>query len=54
MKLRRDLEAEDLEALKEIEEELLDREPSLWTITLDTGLASVWSNNVGSVSKTNS
>ena len=52
MKLRRDLEAEDLEALKEIEEELLDREPSLWTITLDTGLASVWSNNVGSVSKT--
>ena len=52
MKLRRDLEAEDLEALKEIEEELLDREPSLWTITLDTGVASVWSNNVGSVSKT--
>ena len=52
MKLRRDLEAEDLEALKEIEEELLDREPSLWTITLDTGVASVWSNNIGSVSKT--
>ena len=36
MKLRRDLEAEDLEALKEIEEELLDREPSLWTCLLYT------------------
>jgi hypothetical protein len=52
MKLRRDLEAEDLETLKEIEEELKDREPSLWTLTLDTGLASVWSDNVNSVSKT--
>ena len=28
MKLRRDLQAEDLETLKEIEEELQDREPS--------------------------
>ena len=52
MKLRRDLEPEDLEALKEIEEELLDREPSLWALTLDTGLASVWSDNINSVSKT--
>ena len=52
MKLRRDLEAEDLETLKEIEEELKDREPSLWALTLDTGLASVWSDNVNSVSKT--
>ena len=52
MKLRRDLEAEDLETLKEIEEELQDREPSLWTLTLDTGIASVWSDNVNSVSKT--
>ena len=52
MKLRRDLETEDLEALKEIEEELKDKEPSLWTINLDTGLASVWSNNINSVSKT--
>ena len=24
----------------------------MWTITLDTGLASVWSNNINSVSKT--
>ena len=52
MKLRRDLEAEDLVTLKEIEEELKDREPSLWTLTLDTGLASVWSDNINSVSKT--
>ena len=52
MKLRRDLEAEDLETLKEIEQELEDREPSLWALRLDTGIASVWSNNVNSVSKT--
>ena len=52
MKLRRDLQAEDLETLKEIEQELQDREPSLWALTLDTGIASVWSNNVNSVSKT--
>ena len=52
MKLRRDLEAEDLETLKEIEEELQDREPGLWTLTLGTGIASVWSDNVNSVSKT--
>ena len=30
MKLRTDLSPEDLETLKEIEEEILDREPSLW------------------------
>ena len=52
MKLRRDLETEDLETLKEIEQELEDREPSLWALTLDTGIANVWSNNVNSVSKT--
>ena len=52
MKLRRDLEAQDLETLKEIEEELKDREPSLWSLTLDTGIANVWSDNVNSVSKT--
>ena len=52
MKLRRDLQAEDLETLKEIEQELQDREPSLWALRLDTGIASVWSNNVNSVSKT--
>ena len=35
MKLRRDLSSEDLETLQEIEEELKDREPSLWTFALD-------------------
>ena len=42
MKLRRDLEAEDLESLKEIEEELKDRAPSLWALTLSTDVGSVW------------
>ena len=35
MKLRRDLSSEDLETLQEIEEELKDREPSLWTFAVD-------------------
>ncbi len=52
MKLRRDLVAEDLETLKEIEQELEDREPSLWAVSLDTGIGNVWSDNVNSVSKT--
>ena len=52
MKLRKDLEAEDLETLQEIEEELKEIEPSLWTLALDMGLSSVWSNNVNSVSRT--
>ena len=37
MKLRTDLSPEDLETLKEIEEEILDREPSLWNIAADIG-----------------
>ena len=37
MKLRTDLSPEDLETLKEIEEEMSDREPSLWNITTDIG-----------------
>ena len=37
MKLRTDLSPEDLESLKEIEEEILDREPSLWNISADIG-----------------
>ena len=51
MKLRRDLAAEDLETLKEIEQELEDREPSLWAVSLDIGMGNVWSDNVNSVSK---
>ena len=35
MKLDRDLAAEDLETLQEFEEQLKDREPSLWTLTAD-------------------
>jgi hypothetical protein len=52
MKLRRDLSAEDLETLQEIEEELRDREPSLWNFTADVGFGATFSNNVNSVSKT--
>ncbi len=51
MKLRRDLSAEDLETLQEIEEELKDREPSLWNITADVGFGATFSNNVNSVTK---
>ena len=52
MKLRRDLSAEDLETLREIEEELKDREPSLWNLTADLSLGAVQTDNVNSVSKT--
>ena len=52
MKLRRDLEPEDLETLMEIEEELKDREPGLWNLTADISMGSVFTNNVNSVSKT--
>ena len=51
MKLRKDLSAEDLETLQEIEEELRDREPSLWNLTADVGFGATFSNNVNSVSK---
>ena len=52
MKQRRDLDPEDLETLKEIEAELDEREPSLWTLALDIGLSNLWTNNVNSVSRT--
>jgi hypothetical protein len=52
MKLRRDLTSEDLEALLEIEEELKDREPSLWNITADLSFGGLYTDNVNSVSKT--
>ena len=52
MKLRRDLEPEDLETLVEIEEELKDREPSLWNITADLSFGALYTDNVNSVSKT--
>ena len=52
MKLRKDLEPEDLETLVEIEEELKDREPSLWNITADLSFGVLYTDNVNSVSKT--
>ena len=52
MKLRRDLSPEDLETLKEIEEELKDREPGLWTFAAEISAGSVFTNKVNSVSKT--
>ena len=51
MKLRKDLEAEDLETLQEIEEELRGREPSLWKLTADFSTGAFFTNNVNSVSK---
>ena len=48
MKLRTDLEQEDLETLLEIEEELRDREPSLWNLTADISVGSLFTNNVNS------
>tara|TARA_A100001011_G_scaffold117585_1_gene124115 strand:+ start:424 stop:1728 length:1305 start_codon:yes stop_codon:yes gene_type:complete len=51
MKLRRDLEADDLETLAEIETELAGREPGLWTLGIEMGLTSLWTNNANSVSK---
>ena len=52
MKLRRDLDPEDLETLLEIEEGLKDREPSLWNLTADVSFGAVYTDNVNSVSKT--
>ena len=52
MKLRTDLDAEDLETLQEIEQDLKDKEPGLWNISADISIASLISNNVNSVSKT--
>ena len=52
MKLRRDLAPEDLEALLEIEEELKDREPSLWTLAADISWGGIYTDNVNSVSRT--
>ena len=52
MKLRRDLAPEDLEALLEIEEELKDREPSLWTLAADVSWGGIYTDNVNSVSRT--
>ena len=52
MKLNRNLASEDLETLQEFEEELKDREPSLWTLTADISTGAVYTDNANSVSKT--
>ena len=52
MKLRTDLESEDLETLQEIEQDLKDKEPGLWNFSSDISLAGLYSSNVNSVSKT--
>tara|TARA_B110000259_G_scaffold186800_1_gene238966 strand:+ start:106 stop:1425 length:1320 start_codon:yes stop_codon:yes gene_type:complete len=52
MKLNRELASEDLETLQEFEEELKDREPSLWTLTADISTGAVYTDNANSVSKT--
>ncbi len=50
MKLRKDLDPEDLETLNEIEEEIKDKEPGLWKLYADYSIGAVHSDNVNSVS----
>jgi len=50
MKLRKDLNPEDLETLNEIEEEIKDKEPGLWKLYADYSIGAVHSDNVNSVS----
>ena len=50
MKLRKDLNPEDLETLNEIEEEIKDKEPGLWKLYADYSFGAVHSDNVNSVS----
>ena len=50
MKLRKDLDPEDLETLNEIEEEIKDKEPGLWKLYADYSFGAVHSDNVNSVS----
>ena len=50
MKLRKDLNPEDLETLNEIEEDLKDKEPGLWNLYADYSFGVVHNDNVNSVS----
>ena len=50
LKLRKDLNSEDLETLNEIEEEIKDKEPGLWNLYADFSFGVVHSDNVNSVS----
>ena len=52
IKLRKDVSSEDLESVKEIEDELKGRsEPKLWKFTADISLGATHTNNANSVSK---
>ena len=44
MKLRKDLNAEDLETLNEIEEEIKDKEPGLWNLFADYSFGGVYND----------
>ena len=53
IKLRTDVSSEDLESVKEIEEELKGRsEPKLWNFSADISLGAIHTDNVNNVSKT--
>ena len=53
IKLRKDVSAEDLESVIEIEEELKGRsEPKLWNFYADISVGAIHTDNVNSVSKT--
>tara|TARA_B100001250_G_scaffold138879_1_gene118924 strand:+ start:1346 stop:2650 length:1305 start_codon:yes stop_codon:yes gene_type:complete len=53
IKLRKDVSAEDLESVIEIEEEIKGRtEPKLWNFYADISLGAIHTDNVNSVSKT--
>ena len=53
IKLRKDVSAEDLESVIEIEKELKGRsEPKLWNFYADISLGAIHTDNVNSVSKT--
>ena len=53
IKLRKDVSAEDLESVIEIEEELKGKsEPKLWNFYADISVGALHTNNVNSVSKT--
>ena len=53
IKLRRDVNAEDLESVIEIEEEIKGKsEPKLWNFYADISLGAIHTDNVNSVSKT--
>ncbi len=53
IKLRKDVSLEDIESVKEIEEELKGRsEPKLWNFSADISLGAIHTDNVNNVSKT--